>query len=763
MLPARAQGFRKFQPRRWVQNSGTFDSAKTTTANTTLVSSIRDRRSGKCKDWVIRPTKLGRNASRQLLPCQKPKQKFCLLGSQPRASFERSLRRRSRHGATKTSARWRSLKTPFSKAAPAQYSSGIRERRRIGHVLSLRRQLRSSDRRVTSADQINRRARTIVASAALWKRSHTKRGIAVDEISLPWIQRFAPIYTGKTEQSPSYALPTSLILEILSGEKSQIIHSWKRLVIGLPLPKGRLVWQEVMLWALQHQIDKAMIFLDATLSDSTMPALRHAVEDSLKHIVSVTLQSQTANSETKNNIYRLLCIFAEASTLQDDRTYSISQKIVYLVMRHSDNHQARVLYEVLLNARLDIHPHSLTHFMDRFTRMGRPDLAMHVLRRLAASGANVSYETVQYSCMTLLRTRFDETEWYKIQSYLVTEMLELGIRPGIPMLNAMILNAVEAGDYQTAQAMFETARIHGIRRDTITYSILLKGAVQNLDDGLVESIMHMAEDDGALPRNNELVFSLVVALLQIARLNDTNVLTTAHRYRAILRIYTRYCDVLSLQELGIYIDIDGIVDKAGTISEPSPKLLSIMMVSYIRLIGRSDLVRLLYHRYQELVRQNHNLIAPTAETDHLANAFLFSLGRHTATFKTCPIILRDMLEPSATATVKVAQPTVRTWSIAARSYFFHGQRAAGEKIIEMMRARGIPPNLVTWNTIISGYASLQDAVGVVNAMKGLEAAGFESSSFTLKALARIRDRNQLLDALRRAAANDDNGKRESPE
>ncbi|KAL9001099.1 MAG: hypothetical protein Q9169_000282 [Polycauliona sp. 2 TL-2023] len=493
-----------------------------------------------------------------------------------------------------------------------------------------------------------------------------------------------------------------------------------------------------------------------------MPAPRHAVEDALKHIGSIYLQGQTTNPKAKNDIHRLLCTFAEASMLRNDHTYSISQKLVHLVLRHSDNHQAQVLYQVLLKSQLEIHPHSLTHFMNRFTRMGRPDLAMHVLRQIAASGANMAFETVQFSCITLLRTRFDEVEWYKIQSHLVTEMLELGIRPRIPMLNAMILNAIEASDYQTAEAMFETARIHNIRRDVITYSVLLKGAVQSLDENLVEKLMHVAEEDGALPRNNELVFSLVLALLQIARRNDTNILTSTHRYKAILRIYAKYCSILPLQQLGICVDMDPKAEKAETVSQPSPKVLSIMMVSYIRLIGRSDLVQALYYRYQEFVEKNHELIAPTAETDHLANAFLFSLGRHTATFMTSPIILNNMMKPSAAISVKIAQPTVRTLSIAARSYAFHGQIAAGERIIEIMRAKGKKPNEVTWNTIISGYASLQDASGVVNAMEGMEAAGFEPNPFTLQALARIKDRNQLLDALRRVAANDKTGRSQAP-
>ncbi|KAL8775666.1 MAG: hypothetical protein Q9209_000162 [Squamulea sp. 1 TL-2023] len=710
------------------------------TAVTAIVPSFRDRQFRKRRNWVVRSDKYGR----AVIHCRTP--------------FEKRLGGLTQHDATKVSARWRLTRTRYLTSSLAESaSSQPRVQTRPKRVLLLRRQLPLSGRQNSDAKQEDPRARTVFASSALWKRSHNTSGKNIDlnEVSLQWIQRFSLIYNGETERVPLSVVPVSLLLVILGGDKSYVAKSWERVVTGLPFPKSRLLWQEVMLWALQHQIDKAMTFLDVTISDFSMPALRHTAEDALKHIVSISLQGQVANPETMKTIHRLLCGFAKASKLRNDCTYSISQKIVYLVMRHSDNHQAQALYEVLLNARMDIHPHSLTHFMDRFTCMGRPDLAMQALRRIAASGANVSYDTVQYSCMTLLRTRFDEVEWYKIQSYLVTEMLELGIRPGIHMLNAMILNAVEACDYQTAQAMFETARIHGIRRNTITYSILLKGALQNLDDSLVERIMHMAEEDGALPRNNELVFSSVVTLLQIARLNDTNVVTSAQRYKTILRIYTRYCDVLPLQELGIYVDFDKSTNTVKYPSKPSPKLLSIMIVSYIRLIGRPDLLLALYHRYQDYVEQNHHLIAPTAETDHLANAFLLGLGRHTKTFKACPIILRNMLEPSAKSTVNVAQPTVKTWSIAARSYFFHGQRTAGEKVVEMMRARGVAPNLVTWNTIISGYASIQDATAVVNAMKGMESAGFEANSYTLKGLARIRDRNQLLNALRKVAANDD--------
>ncbi|KAI4147920.1 MAG: hypothetical protein L6R39_002971 [Caloplaca ligustica] len=512
-------------------------------------------------------------------------------------------------------------------------------------------------------------------------------------------------------------------------------------------------WQRIMLWTLQHDHRKALTLLEATISDphNRAGATRYAIEDALEFLASKHLQCPTADLKMKDRLHRLLCRFAGASNLGDNRVSSSIQKVVYLLLRHSDKVQAEVLYEALVNSRVKLHPDSLTHFMDRFARIGRPDMALDALKRIAVSPADILSDAVQYSCVTLLRVPFGGAERYRIQSHVVTEMLELGIRPGIPMLNAMILNAVESADYQTAYAIFETARTHGIRRDTVTYSTLLKVALHNLDESLVKRIMSIAEEDGALPRNNQLVFCLVATIMQIARAENATASSGGSRYRTMLQIYSRYCDTGPLQELGIYINLHEDFRCSGPISQPSPQLLSVMILGYIQLFGQPSLIQELYHRWQHYLAQNNPLIAPTAGTDHLANAFLFSLGQNRATFTLCPTILRNMLEPPASTTVKVARPTVQTWSILLRSYFFNGQRAAGEKIIEMMRERGIKPNIVTINTIIAGYAKLQDAGAAVSTMQQMEAAGFQADSSTYKGLTRVIERNQLLEALRKAA------------
>lgn len=600
-----------------------------------------------------------------------------------------------------------------------------------------------------------------LVSLALWGQSNGRRGRndvfeKFSPLIWTWYRTLAHIRNGQVAISYHVA-PGSLGSKFLAKTEQEMLSTWKMMYSKLKWARLQQFWQRVMLWTLQHDHDKALTFLEATISDlhNRAGATRYAIEAALEFLTTKHLRGQVVDMEIKDRLHRLLCQFAEANNLGNNRSSSPMQKVIHLLLRHSDHDQAEILYDTVVKSQLKLHCNSLTHFTDKFAQRGRPDMAMDALRRIMRTPADASSDIVQYSCITLLRSPFDGIERYRVQSHLVTEMLEMGIRPGIPMLNAMISNAVEAGDYQTAYAIFETARIHGIRRDTITYSTLLKVALYNLDDNLVEKIMLMAEEDGALPRNNQLVFCLVATIMQITRAEGTRSALWISRYRRMLQIYARYCDIGPLQELGIYVNIPGDFGSPGPISQPSPRLLSVMILGYIRLFGQPSPIQDLYTRWQAFLTQNHRLIARTAETQHLANAFLLCLGQHKATFAMCPTILRNMLEPPTSTIIKVAKPNVQTWSVLLRSYFFNGQRAAGEKIIQMMRERGIKPNIVTMNTIIAGYAGLQDASAAVNTMQQMEAAGFEADSSTYKGLTRLVNREQLLDALRTVAVTTD--------
>ncbi|KAL8971547.1 MAG: hypothetical protein Q9183_001006 [Haloplaca sp. 2 TL-2023] len=606
--------------------------------------------------------------------------------------------------------------------------------------------------------------RNAFVSFARWRPSITnpKDSNALEEIkplTWRWTRSFAQIYDGEIYDVPLPVISPSQILHMLQKSKEQLIVLWRRYTAESSPDQCFCLWQDVMLWALERDIDRATSFVDATISDSGIAVPRYVIEDALKCIVSAYSQAQVAEPTTWDKLHNLVRSFAAKSMLQEEVIPSMPQKIVYLLLQHSDDTRTQRLYETLAVSQSYLHPYTLTRFMDKFAQMGKPDLAMNALAKITAFSdlharlvSQEVGEVVRQSCITLLRTRFGESEWYRIQSQLATDMLEMGIHPNIAMLNTMILNAVEAGDYQTAQAIVETARLHGIRRDTVTYSILLKGASERLDESLIANIMQMAEEDGALPRNDKLVACLVATILRIQQESDKGTVTRAQGYRTMLRVYARYADTRPLWDLGIYLRSETELETSGEVSSPSPQLLGTMIIGYIALFGRVRDVQDLYFRYQSFVAQDHPLIAPTAETDYVANSFLLCLGRDKSTFKVSSIILKNMLEPSSWTTAKVAPPTVKSWTIALASYILNGQRAAADAILHKMRETGTTPNNVTWNAIISGHAGAQDVTATVDAMKSMESAGFGVDSDTLTALNRFRSRDQLLEALRNTAA-----------
>ncbi|KAL9011799.1 MAG: hypothetical protein Q9173_003389 [Seirophora scorigena] len=554
--------------------------------------------------------------------------------------------------------------------------------------------------------------------------------------------------------------PDTLESRFPGKSEQELLSIWKKIHALFNGARLEAFWQRIILWTLQHDHHKALVCLEATVPDlaAKVGAPRYAIITALEFLTSEYLDRQVPDMEWNDRLFRLFCQFAEASYLTHLKSYHISspiQCVVRLLLRHSDPIRAEKLYGAVVDSSVWMLPGTLVQFIKKFAQIGRPDIGMNAFKRMAVSPADVSYDVVQNTCLTLLRSPFASAERYRVQSQLSTEILETGIRPEMPLLNAMILNAVEAGDFQTAYAISETARVHGIRRNTITYSTLLKIALHSLDESLVKKIMLMAEEDGALPRNNQLLFCLIATIMQITLTSGTEDSSRRSRYRFMLQIYARYCDVAPLQELGIWVNPLGNSNGPGPISQPSPQLISMMIFSYIRFYGRPFSIKQLYNRYQGFLAQNHPLIAPIAETEHVGNAFLYMLGQNRATFTMCSTILRNMLVPPASTIVKVAKPTTRTWTILLRSYFFNGQRAAGEKIIAMMRERGVEPNIVTMNTIIAGYAGMQDPAAAVNAMQQLEGAGFEADSYTYRGLTRIVKRDELLNALRNVAGTTD--------
>lgn len=94
--------------------------------------------------------------------------------------------------------------------------------------------------------------------------------------------------------------------------------------------------------------------------------------------------------------------------------------------------------------------------------------------------------------------------------------------------------------------------------------------------------------------------------------------------------------------------------------------------------------------------------------------------------------------------IRHPRPSVYTWSILLKAFMSNRRTQEAEHILKLMQVHGVKPNIVTWNTLAAEYARLGNTKQAVEAMSRLEAAGFKSDDWTLRAFARIGDKAKAI-------------------
>ncbi|KAL9102330.1 MAG: hypothetical protein Q9163_002510 [Psora crenata] len=509
------------------------------------------------------------------------------------------------------------------------------------------------------------------------------------------------------------------------------------------------VWHDVMLWCLRNSGVRALKLLLASMRGRQLRPPRHVVGDCLQHLAKVFLH-KVSNPDpwALSAIYHLVLKYVDGGS-EGQRAQYVPDQVVFLLLKHCDDRKILYLLSTFASGNVQLHANTLLHALRRSLDLGDINFSLRLLRLVSKSGLGMDRDQVQSACVRLVRAQFDVPQPYAVQTKVLTQILEIGVRPNIVLYNAILLNTIEAGYYDLALKMFDIARENGLNADGITHRILLRGATEHADRSSRRRLIRETESN-----TEQLEDPLVVSELlhAISKCYDP-------AFLRMLELYQKHYDVRPLEELGLY--------EAGLPREnllltrdkwPSARILGQMLCAYIHLHRDSDTLMSTYSRYHRLVKEIHPLVNPLSRTDHVANAFIMAFGRNPKTLAHCTTVIRDMLDGSSSKRLsiqpdesfpKAIAPTVRTWSILAAAYFKHKQKRAAERVLELMRERGLEPDRVTWNTIISGYSSLQQLGKAVDAMRRMEAAGYEADSRTLKAIGRIWNRDRLLDALGR--------------
>ncbi|KAG6039682.1 hypothetical protein E4U41_002253 [Claviceps citrina] len=94
-------------------------------------------------------------------------------------------------------------------------------------------------------------------------------------------------------------------------------------------------------------------------------------------------------------------------------------------------------------------------------------------------------------------------------------------------------------------------------------------------------------------------------------------------------------------------------------------------------------------------------------------------------------------------------PTIMTFTILLRGLMNSRHRPLAEHLLQVMREQDVSPNLVTWNTVISGYAHMQDIRRTVDTLQDMEATGLRPDMYTFKAFGRLKDQATALNIMDR--------------
>ena len=511
-----------------------------------------------------------------------------------------------------------------------------------------------------------------------------------------------------------------------------------------PLLSGgnRTPWQDTILWCLQNSPLRALRFLLSTIEGPRIRPPRYMVKDCLQFLSQHYLHE--VPKPGKYAIYalrRLTYEFVKGVRAENIRTYSVPHSLLRFLLRHSNAVQALSLYNLLVFNRVSLLPNTMLHFLESFVDSNQSVMAMKLLARICVSGIPLSKNQIQSACVRLLRAHWNVEEPYAIQSRILMRMFKMGIKPNTQMYNVILLNMVEAHDFDAAWQTYDMGKQNKHVTDSITCGILLKGAKLSGNASILDVVIREANEDPEKLKDLRLVSDI---------LNTINFFSHGDPFPSMFDFYKQHCDLRPLEALRLC----GPETKppAGTNvvgATPDKHILGQMIGAWVHRHRRSDDLIHTYHLYHKLVRQDHPVIAPLAQEDYVPNAFLLAFGIRFETLQYSTTVIKHMLEaPPSPDQPRYAIPTVRTWSILVANYFRHNQRLAGEKVVSIMRERGLQPDRVTWNTLVKGYSGLQDVNAAVGAVKGMTTAGYEVDGRTMTGLGRLWNQDGLLDALR---------------
>jgi pentatricopeptide repeat protein len=504
-------------------------------------------------------------------------------------------------------------------------------------------------------------------------------------------------------------------------------------------------WQPLALWLLQTSPQLMLQFLLVTSEGLERPNF-HMIESCFNYLDYFHFD-EIGNWKNGSHTYQSVL-----QTCMDPETWPIlllSQRGVQLYLNRGNCETATRAFDTMCHRQTHMSPETALMFMRDFTEYGDVDralMALSIVLQLKQPGFTRDSVGVMRHCCKLLTLDSVEDNARGRNFRILPKLLEMGVRPDRDMMNVVLSNAFKIRDSQLGHDMLEFMKGQGHEMDSYTYLALLVDAVEREDREHVEGLVSEISRNEKL-RTNEFLLNKIFHAHYVftAKRMDPRA-DPGEVFYSVLDMYNQLHDITPLRELSIlpphYTPPPGSAN-----TPPTLIALYIMIATYFRCQRRVSVVERVYREFRRLVLSGHEMIAPLAETEHTYNEFLLALRDNPEGLRLCVRIVEDMLEQhrlhSQGRARAHAKPTFRTWTILLSAFIYNRRPLAAQKVREMMAKHNIEYNDVTWNVIISGYATVNNVPETAQAIKQMEAAGYPIDPYTVRGLRFLRNPEEL--------------------
>ncbi|KAI6862474.1 hypothetical protein KC334_g20759, partial [Hortaea werneckii] len=277
---------------------------------------------------------------------------------------------------------------------------------------------------------------------------------------------------------------------------------------------GRQAWCDMALWILAHRMDYMFDFLRATNKPIYPPI--NWVEDVL---TLMARHYDSVEDGSRHSWLRTLAItFFELVPRETNEQWIFRQDFVKHVVPHFSQSQMGDIFQTVKTEKVKLTPNTLLHVADSFAKRDMLEKALSMLLEAKEAGARVNGIPFRSLCSAILRRSSAQSGGLRICLRLIEHLVAMGVKLNLTLCNIVMLNAVEAGDIETADSVHRSAIEQGLGMDVYTCAIRLKAC--KLDIQNAERLKQTIEEAIAVGdiRTNEIVATEVLHCLTLQSL-----------------------------------------------------------------------------------------------------------------------------------------------------------------------------------------------------------------------------------------------------